>query len=179
MTMRGKTWAAPAAMLAAAMLAMVLSAGSWACGGDDDDDDDDDAVDDDTDDDDDDDTDDDDDDDTDDDDDDDTDDDDDDDDDDTAGTTDFGGTVVDFKEGTPLANGDATVELLDDATGDSFDPPLTQTTDADGKVFFEDIPVSKDGTIAAKVTANDYKATVQYHFETGTASEELLAVSET
>lgn len=146
-----------------------LSVTVVACGDDDDDDDssssdddDDDTSDDDADDDDDDD--------------DDTTDDDDDDDDDTAGSTDFGGTVVDFKEGTILPG--ATVELLNNDTGASFEPALTQVADADGKVLFEDIPAAKAGQVAAKVTLGDYRTTVQFHFDTGTASEEILAVSE-
>lgn len=101
---------------------------------------------------------------------------DDDDDDDGPGQGEPGqlnGFVRDFQ--TKAEVQDATVELVNDETGESFDPPLTATSPANGEVTFE-VPEGVE-FVGVKVSKTGSTDTVQFHFEVGLESEEFLLVS--
>ncbi|MCZ7585505.1 MAG: hypothetical protein M5R36_20380 [Deltaproteobacteria bacterium] len=83
------------------------------------------------------------------------------------------GFVRDFQTKTPVQ--DADVEILNDETGDPFDPPITATSPSNGEVSF-DLPDGVD-KVGVKVTKSGSTDTVQFHFDSGLQNEEFLLVS--
>ena len=96
--------------------------------------------------------------------------------DDDTGTGSFGGIVVDYLTSAPKVG--ATVELLNDTTGESFDPAISGTTDADGAISFTDVPAGET-MVGVKVDTANYMTTIQYDFAVGTTDANILAVSNT
>ncbi|MBZ0272348.1 hypothetical protein K8I61_09945 [bacterium] len=103
--------------------------------------------------------------------------DDDDDDDDDVGTGEPGtlsGFVHDFQTKQPVAG--ALVEVLNDETGEPFDPPIEATSPSgDAKVSF-DIPEGHD-QVGIRVSKEGATDTVQFHFDVGLANEEFLLIA--
>ncbi len=88
-----------------------------------------------------------------------------------AGT--LNGFVRDFQTKTEVQ--DALVELVNNVTGEPFDPPVTATSPASGEVSFE-LPegITKVGVLVKKDGATD---TVQFDFAEGLEGEEFLLIS--
>ncbi len=103
-----------------------------------------------------------------------------DDDDDAVDPYTFGGYATDFLTDSLLPN--TTIEILQNDSGDPYDPPITGTTNAEGYVEFDltDIFGSKDDAfVCIKFTRNGYWPTHQYSFTVGTDDNTFLGVSET
>jgi uncharacterized protein YunC (DUF1805 family) len=96
--------------------------------------------------------------------------------DDDTGTGSFGGIVVDYLTSAPKVG--ATVELLNNTTGESFAPAISGTTGADGAISFTDVPAGET-MVGVKVDTTSYTTTIQYDFAVGTADANILAVSNT
>jgi hypothetical protein len=90
----------------------------------------------------------------------------------------IGGTVLDFLSENPIPG--ASVEALDDSTGESFDPAVTGTSDGEGKIQLT-LPVDYAlETVGIRVlNSPEHKPTVQYHFVVGLTDERFLAISVT
>jgi hypothetical protein len=104
-------------------------------------------------------------------------DDDDDDDDTTACPADaVGGIATDFKSDAPVPN--ATIELVDNATGLSFDPAISGTPS--GPSGYVELTAPAGATaVAVKFTGSSYKNTYQYNFPVGECDETFLGISKT
>jgi len=98
-------------------------------------------------------------------------------DDDTIEPGTIGGTCLDFLSESPIPG--AAVEALRDDTGASFDPPVTAVSNSTGDVQLT-LPAEYDLTyVAIKLTADNYKATFQFHFTVGATEGRFLGVSNT
>ncbi len=101
---------------------------------------------------------------------------DDDTDDDAAPPNSIGGVVIDYFSEVPLEG--ALVEVLNNATGESFDPPITGISDTNGYVMLTGIPEGEE-QVGIKVSLAGYKDTIQYNFNVGVTDEQFLCISNT
>lgn len=96
-----------------------------------------------------------------------------DDDDDNQGSS-INAVVHDFQTKQPVA--DVVVELINNDTGESFDPPITVTSPADGWVT---LPIPEGVTqVGIKCSKQGYKDSYQYYFDAGLTGEEFLIISD-
>lgn len=86
-----------------------------------------------------------------------------------------GGRVLDYVSAEPIMG--ATVELLDNETGESLSPAVTATSDINGNVLLT-VPAGYD-TIAVETTAPAYNATRKHYYEVGTTNNVFWGISNT
>ena len=83
--------------------------------------------------------------------------------------------VRDFQTKTEVQG--ASVELVNDETGDLLGENYKQTSGSDGLVSFNNIPSDME-KIGVKVTKEGNKDTYEFHFNVGVTNEEFLLVSQ-
>lgn len=84
-----------------------------------------------------------------------------------------GGRVLDYVSAEPIMG--ATVELLDNETGESLSPAVTATSDINGNVLLT-VPAGHD-QIAVETTAPAYNATRKHYYEVGTTNNVFWGIS--